>query len=128
MSDVADIPLETIIAKLRELEPAIKAEGVTRLAVFGSRARGDARPDSDLDALVDATEYGETPAFDLFKVMHLIEDAIGLTTQISERKLLKAAHHRTHRRRCGRGILNAAQCRRSAAGYPRGHWRNRSHA
>jgi predicted nucleotidyltransferase len=89
MSDVADISLETIIAKLREMAPAIKAEGVTRLAIFGSRARGDARPDSDLDILVDATEHGETPAFDLFKVMHLIEDAVGITTQISERKLLK---------------------------------------
>jgi predicted nucleotidyltransferase len=89
MSDVADIPLETIIAKLREMAPAIKAEGVTRLAIFGSRARGDARPDSDLDILVDATEHGEKPPFDLFKVMHLIEDAIGITTQISERKLLK---------------------------------------
>lgn len=89
MSDVADIPLETIIAKLREMAPAIRAEGVTRLAVFGSRAHGDARPESDLDMLVDATEHGETPAFDLFKVIHLIEDAISITTRITVRKLLK---------------------------------------
>jgi uncharacterized protein len=39
MSDVADISLETIIARLRELAPTIKAEGVTRLAAFGSRPR-----------------------------------------------------------------------------------------
>jgi len=40
MSDVADITLDTIVARLREIEPAIKALGVTRLAVFGSsRAR-----------------------------------------------------------------------------------------
>jgi predicted nucleotidyltransferase len=85
MSDVADIPLETIIAKLREMAPAIKAEGVTRLAIFGSRARGDAR----LDILVDTTGRGESPAFDLFKVMHLIEDTVGIPTQIAERELLK---------------------------------------
>lgn len=47
MTEVIDIPLETILAKLRALAPAIRAEGVTRLAVFGSRARGDARPDRD---------------------------------------------------------------------------------
>ena len=62
---------------------------MTRLAVFGSRARGDARPDSDLDVLVDTVARGALPAFDLFKVAHLIEDATGLQTQISMRNLLK---------------------------------------
>ena len=85
MSDVADITLKKIIAKLREIVPAIKAEGVTKLAVFGSRARGDARPDSDLDILVDTVPRRASRAFDLFKVMHLIEDATGL--------------YRAHRRR-----------------------------
>ena len=89
MSDVADITLEEIIAKLREIAPAIKAEGVTRLAVFGSRARRDARPDSDLDILIDTKIRGTSPVFDLFKVTHLIEDATGLQTQISMQHLLK---------------------------------------
>jgi predicted nucleotidyltransferase len=89
MNDIADIPVETVIAKLRELAPVLQAQGVTRLAVFGSRARGDARPDSDLDILVDTTARGETPSFDFFKVLHLIEDATGLHAQISMRELLK---------------------------------------
>jgi len=89
MSDVKDITLEEIIARLRVIAPAIKAEGVTRLAVFGSRARGDARPDSALDILIDTVARGDTPSFDLFKVMHLIEDVTGLQTQISIRELLK---------------------------------------
>ncbi|MDR3487668.1 MAG: nucleotidyltransferase domain-containing protein [Bradyrhizobium sp.] len=74
---------------MREIAPAIKAGGVTRLAVFGSRARGEARPDSDLDILVDTVAGGATPAFEFFKVVHLIEDATGLQTQISIRELLK---------------------------------------
>jgi predicted nucleotidyltransferase len=89
MSDVVDITLDTILARLREIEATIKAHGVTRLAVFGSRARGDARPDSDLDVLVDTTSRSEAPLFDLFKVQHLIEDATGIPTQISMREMLK---------------------------------------
>jgi uncharacterized protein len=90
MSDVVDITLEEILAKLRELLPALKAEGVTKLAIFGSRARGDARADSDLDVLVETTPRGASPSFDLFKVLHLIEATTGLRVQISERELLKS--------------------------------------
>jgi uncharacterized protein len=79
MADVADISLDTILAKLRELAPAIKAEGVTRLAVFGSRARGDARPDSDLDILIETFDCTDgTRRFDWSKVMNMIEDSIGV--------------------------------------------------
>jgi uncharacterized protein len=89
MSDIADIPVETIVGKLRELAPALKAQGVTRLSVFGSRARGDARPDSDLDLLVGTTAREGSQPLDLSQVTHLIEDVIGLEVQISMRDLLK---------------------------------------
>ena len=89
MNDVVDIPLETIVSKLREIAPALRAMGVTHLCLFGSRARGDARSDSDLDVLVDTTPQGEEPAFDFFKVAHLIEDTIGIQSQLSMRRLLK---------------------------------------
>jgi predicted nucleotidyltransferase len=44
---------DEIIAKVREAAPALRAEGVAKLAIFGSRARGDAGPHSDLDVLID---------------------------------------------------------------------------
>lgn len=89
MNEAVDVRPGTIISRLRKLAPQLKAAGVTRLCLFGSRARDDARPDSDLDVLVDTTARGATPAFDHFKVQHMIEDATGLRTQISQRELLK---------------------------------------
>jgi predicted nucleotidyltransferase len=42
-----DAELEAVTAALAAVEPRTK-----RLLLFGSRARGDARPDSDFDVLV----------------------------------------------------------------------------
>ncbi|MBC7580009.1 MAG: nucleotidyltransferase domain-containing protein [Tardiphaga sp.] len=79
MTEVANITLDTILTKLRELAPAIKAEGATRLAVFGSWARGDARPDSDLDLLIETFDRTDsTRQFDWSNVMNMIEDSVGI--------------------------------------------------
>jgi predicted nucleotidyltransferase len=42
-----------IIARLRQHEAALRARGVAHAALFGSRARGDARPDSDTDIMIE---------------------------------------------------------------------------
>jgi predicted nucleotidyltransferase len=44
---------DEIIAKLMEREADLRAQGVSHAALFGSVARGDDRPDSDIDILVD---------------------------------------------------------------------------
>jgi uncharacterized protein len=44
---------EEILARLRENEIALRARGVKRVALFGSRARGDNRPDGDIDIMVE---------------------------------------------------------------------------
>jgi predicted nucleotidyltransferase len=42
-----------VIAKLKQVEPALRGFGVGALYLFGSHARDEARPDSDVDVFVD---------------------------------------------------------------------------
>lgn len=44
---------QEILARLRENEPALRARGVRHAALCGSRARGDNRPDSDIDIMIE---------------------------------------------------------------------------
>ena len=44
---------EEIIARLRENEAELPSGGVAHAALFGSRARGDAHPDSDTNILIE---------------------------------------------------------------------------
>jgi predicted nucleotidyltransferase len=72
---------DEIIAKLKETAPALQAEGVTRLAIFGSRARDDAREDSDLDVLIEIDPEASFSLLNLVGVEHIIKDATGLNAQ-----------------------------------------------
>ncbi len=44
---------QDILDRLRENERGLRERGVTHAALFGSRARGDNRPDSDIDIMID---------------------------------------------------------------------------
>jgi predicted nucleotidyltransferase len=79
---------EEIIAKIRSSAPALRAEGVTKLAIFGSRAREDAQGDSDLDILIDVDPDAKFSLLTLVGVEHIVRDATGLQTQASMRRSL----------------------------------------
>ena len=44
---------QEILARLRENEATLRARGVSHAALFGSRARSDNRPDSDIDIMIE---------------------------------------------------------------------------
>ncbi len=55
---------EAIIARLRENERELRARGVMHAALFGSRARGDERSDSDTDIMVELDPAARVTLFD----------------------------------------------------------------
>ena len=69
--------LERLIAS----EPEIRALGVARLALFGSVLRDDARPDSDVDLLVEFSVGAKT--FDHFLALcDLLEKRLGRPVEL----------------------------------------------
>lgn len=68
------------IQRLRELKPRFKEMGIKRMRVFGSRVRGDARPDSDLDLLIDFE--GRPNLFDLGGVYSDMTELLGCDIDI----------------------------------------------
>jgi predicted nucleotidyltransferase len=81
---------DEIIATIRNNAEALKAEGVTKLAIFGSRVRGDNRPDSDLDILVEVAPDASFSLLNLIGVQHIIGDATGLQAQATMRRSIPA--------------------------------------
>ena len=71
---------------LEAAAPVLKAlaadHGFTRLAVFGSLARGDAGPASDIDLLVQAPSG--TSSFGLVRFQQLIEQVLGRRVDVVE--------------------------------------------
>jgi uncharacterized protein len=65
-----------VIDQLKSLEPELRGHGVAALYLFGSYARDDAGPDSDLDVFVDKAP-GRPFGFDeLMGSYHALLDAL----------------------------------------------------
>ena len=68
MDTAAPIKAAEVIAILRAHEPTLRAAGIRSLSLFGSVARGEARPDSDIDL---AADFDPVARMDLFRLVEL---------------------------------------------------------
>ena len=87
---VASLTREELVAGLRSLRSDLERAGVTGMALFGSRARGDNRPNSDIDLMIDVAPDRKFSLLDLVGVAHLVEDHFGLPANIFMRRSLDA--------------------------------------
>lgn len=76
------------IAKLKEQEDAIRALGATSLYLFGSTARDEARPDSDIDVFIEYDPDAHFSLFELAGIEVLITEALGVEAEVTTRNSL----------------------------------------
>jgi predicted nucleotidyltransferase len=72
------------LAKLRQHEADLKRMGVRRLYLFGSTARGEARPDSDVDLFFDH-ERGALSLFDVMDIAEAASEILGCKADVMTR-------------------------------------------
>jgi len=66
-----------VIARLKEVEPALRSFGVAGLYLFGSHARDEAGPNSDVDVFIDK-DQARSFGFDEFMDAYLLlQEKIG---------------------------------------------------
>jgi predicted nucleotidyltransferase len=68
---------DSIIARLKQVEPALRAKGVGALYVFGSAARDEARAGSDLDVFVDPQSDEQFGFLEYMDAYEAIRRAVG---------------------------------------------------
>ena len=80
---------DQVIATLRAHEAELRGRGVAHAALFGSLARGEAGPDSDIDLMI---EIDPDAGIDLFKyvaITQFLEDLFPTKVDVAERQGLK---------------------------------------
>jgi predicted nucleotidyltransferase len=80
------------IRLLKQAEPELRARGVTSLALFGSTARDEAGPESDIDVLVDLDMARRPTLIDLSGMRLFIGDTLGRETDLAIRDSLRPAY------------------------------------
>jgi uncharacterized protein len=89
MATAARMKRTALIQALMGYDAALREIGVTALYVFGSRARGEERPYSDLDLFIDYDPAAKIPnMFRLMQIEETISRSLGVPVTITIRSAL----------------------------------------
>jgi len=75
--------------------PACRKFGVLRLDVFGSVARGESSPSSDVDLLVEFADPDRAPAKRFFGLLHQLESTLGCEVDLLTINSLRNPYFKT---------------------------------
>lgn len=95
MSDGRAMNCDHVIAAPRGHETELRAAGVVRLSIFGSTARSDGGPDSDVDLLATFDESRRLSLLDLVGIELKLAGLLGQPVDLVEEGTLKPRVHRS---------------------------------
>ena len=81
---------QDIIDRLRQNERALRARGVVHAALFGSLARGDNGPDSDIDIMIDIEPEAHVSVYDYVGLKDYIANLFEGPVDVVNREGLKS--------------------------------------
>jgi uncharacterized protein len=81
---------QDILARLKEHEADLRAQGVAHAALFGSRARGDNRADSDIDIMIELAPDAVVDLWGYVGITQYLEDLFSTPVDVANRSQLKA--------------------------------------
>jgi predicted nucleotidyltransferase len=79
----------TVIAKLREYEPELRAAGIMRISLFGSVARGDESSESDVDLMAEFDPAKQFSLLDMVGLENRLADILGVPVDLTPARALK---------------------------------------
>jgi predicted nucleotidyltransferase len=68
---------DEVIARLKDIEPAIRARGAQALYLFGSHARDEAAVDSDVDVFIDKDRSRPFGFDEFMDIYFLLRERLG---------------------------------------------------
>jgi predicted nucleotidyltransferase len=69
---------------LEKIAQALKEQGATKVAIFGSYARGEERPESDIDVIVEFSE--RKSLLELVKIERELSETLGIKVDLLTEK------------------------------------------
>ncbi len=81
--------LHEILTVLKANEGDLQSRGIRHAAVFGSIARGEARPDSDIDVLIELDGQRPMGVFEYAALRIHVEEVLGGGVDVVNRTTLK---------------------------------------
>ena len=84
---------EETLSRLRALEPDLRQRGVISLFLFGSHARGEAKPTSDIDLFFDDDPVHPLSAFKVIGLERYVSELLRVPVDLIPRDSLHRLLH-----------------------------------